>query len=472
MLLFSGTAATAFAQDAQTPAGDRDITLLRGDLYVVRDGKNYTVFLVTPGGIILGDPLTRPTALWLKEELATRFPGLPVRFVLHSHHHVDRAEGAAVFNETAELVGHRRFNSALADSRRSMPEAYRFVRDVETIYDDRRTVMLAGQTVDLVHVGSIHSPDLTALYFPRERVVFAVEPPPLDTVPFSFRPFRPRAIFEWLHAVTVRDFDALLTGDGRTLDGAIVFALARYLDDLQTGVAIGYEQGQTLPEIQASLLLDAHRANPHYAGRTTQIGDVYRTLRMLRADVSGAAIANYGGRNPSGYCATYTFCVAGGAVAGGTAAAAFQFGRAPAVVAEITLNSQSWSARSRNLYDEEVALRQSRGALLGRYAPRARSSFSYAVLGGVSQTVGDVRGMNRVQGLLVPAGGRHAIAVRTSKLGVTLGADAAWTVRPGLSLVVPVRVTRIQGQLPQYWPSRFDVHGGLGVRVRLLRRVS
>jgi hypothetical protein len=45
---------------AQTPPADRapEITSIRGDLYRVRHGQRDTVFLVTPEGIIVGDPLS------------------------------------------------------------------------------------------------------------------------------------------------------------------------------------------------------------------------------------------------------------------------------------------------------------------------------------------------------------------------------------------------------------------------------
>ncbi|HEY6360991.1 MAG TPA: hypothetical protein VIX63_07785, partial [Vicinamibacterales bacterium] len=49
----------------------RAITNIRGDLYRVQDANHYTVFLVTPAGIILGDPINTQAATWLKAELYT-----------------------------------------------------------------------------------------------------------------------------------------------------------------------------------------------------------------------------------------------------------------------------------------------------------------------------------------------------------------------------------------------------------------
>jgi filamentous hemagglutinin family protein len=49
------SAGLAQGRGGQAPA--REITQIRGDLYYVSGGAN-TVFLVTPDGIILGDPVS------------------------------------------------------------------------------------------------------------------------------------------------------------------------------------------------------------------------------------------------------------------------------------------------------------------------------------------------------------------------------------------------------------------------------
>ena len=73
---------------------------IKGDLYRARNGNWYAIFLVTPEGIILGDPLNNAFAEWLKGELDSRFR-MPVRYVVYSHSHFDHAEGGRVFADTA-----------------------------------------------------------------------------------------------------------------------------------------------------------------------------------------------------------------------------------------------------------------------------------------------------------------------------------------------------------------------------------
>ncbi|HSG66665.1 MAG TPA: hypothetical protein VLD39_16780, partial [Gammaproteobacteria bacterium] len=74
------------------PAGPegpvREIVPIAGDLYRARDNNHFTVYLVTPEGIILADPLNADFATWLKAELGNRY-AVPVRYVLYSHYHWD-----------------------------------------------------------------------------------------------------------------------------------------------------------------------------------------------------------------------------------------------------------------------------------------------------------------------------------------------------------------------------------------------
>ena len=91
----------------------RAIVNLTGQLYRAQNNNHYTVFLVTPEGVIMSDPINRDFALWLKGEIATRFK-VPVRYVLYTHHDWDHASGGVVFADTAEFVGHVNMLAALA----------------------------------------------------------------------------------------------------------------------------------------------------------------------------------------------------------------------------------------------------------------------------------------------------------------------------------------------------------------------
>ena len=116
--LLAGFAPGASAQ--QPPA--RGIVNITGQLYRAQNNNHYTVFLVTPEGIIMSDPINRDFARWLKAEYATRFK-VPVRYVLYTHRDWDHASGGVVFADTAEFVGHRLVTDLVVDHSRTLPDA-------------------------------------------------------------------------------------------------------------------------------------------------------------------------------------------------------------------------------------------------------------------------------------------------------------------------------------------------------------
>jgi glyoxylase-like metal-dependent hydrolase (beta-lactamase superfamily II) len=316
-LAFAGT---AYAQTPPQPT--RAITNVRGDLYRFQDNQHYTVFLVTPDGIILADPINLQAATWLKSELAKRFPNRPVRFVLQSHHDFDHASGATVFNDTAELIGHAAFNAELKSAQSSLPEffagmdqnkngrlekaelqsspfggflaaqdrngdgtvappeLYTDVIPVESTFTDRRTVTLGGKSVQLIHPGTAHAKDMAVLLFPAERVVFAVDYLPVKSLPFGFAPSTPRDVITSVRSVEALDFDTIVPGHGEMGTKADVTAYRQYVEELVAGVQDGIKSGKSVEQLQASNMLEKYKAWPNYGMQRNQnIAEVYAILK-------------------------------------------------------------------------------------------------------------------------------------------------------------------------------------------------
>ena len=102
-LFLVGAATSAHAQNAPP----REIFQVAGSVYQFRNSGHYGTFVVTPAGVILVDPISAEAATWLKGELATRFPGRPVKIIVYSHHDGDHSGGAeALADTTTEIVAH------------------------------------------------------------------------------------------------------------------------------------------------------------------------------------------------------------------------------------------------------------------------------------------------------------------------------------------------------------------------------
>ena len=89
---------------------EREIIRITGNLYEARDPVHNTVFLVTPEGVILGDPMGVESAQWIKDEITERFD-LAVEYVIYSHHHPEHATGGSV-SVSIDIVEHFMFRNA------------------------------------------------------------------------------------------------------------------------------------------------------------------------------------------------------------------------------------------------------------------------------------------------------------------------------------------------------------------------
>ena len=494
------------ASDAQSvePLPDAEITQLRGDLYQARTGGAYTIFLVTSDGVIIGDPINYTFARWLREQLAVRFPDRPVRYVVLSHHHFDRVDGGTVF-PSARHVAHESFNAQFDEIRKTLPvvadvtdanrngqfdpeeltgrvgaaliaahdrngdgsvtkdELYSYVPIAADRFRTRHTIRLGGEQVEAIHTGGWHSPDMSALFFPGQRVVFAVEPPPITMVPFSFGSAPAGQVYAWLAAIASLDFDTLLTSDGQVVPRSQLLELASYLQALREGVTTQYERGRSLAQILTTPIPEQHRGSPHYVARQMQIEALYRTLRFRTFELQAVGVANYGSRDAS-YCSSFTTCTGGGVVGAGTVGMSFMFSRRIGIAMEVLLSEQWWSTRTRTRYSEETALRQARGSTAVRFAP-ARS---IVVVAGPSLTFGNARGMMIQQGQ-VPFGGRYQVDTRISRFGLTTGADVTVPLSARVSVAAPFRINVIMASLPADWPGRLAATAGVGLKIRLAR---
>ncbi len=90
---------------AQPSKPDNEITKLADDVYLFRHQFHQSIFITTPKGVIVTDPISSDAAIWLKAKIKT-LTDQPVRYVIYSHDHADHITGGTVFAETAAFVSH------------------------------------------------------------------------------------------------------------------------------------------------------------------------------------------------------------------------------------------------------------------------------------------------------------------------------------------------------------------------------
>lgn len=321
-LLLTGMAALA-AMLASTVAitqpfgAQRQIVHVAGDVYRANNGNWWSVFMVTPEGIVLGDPINTQFSEWLKSELDQRFD-VPVRYVVYSHSHWDHAEGGAVFADTAVFVAHEnmllnmdgrypqmpgdmidRNNNGMIDPEdiniptnekpglcgmfngfhaqidrdgdgiATPAELQRDIVRPDIVYAERMSIELGGKRVDLIHPGLNHSNDATVMLFPEERVLFATEfiadalvTDNIHALPSACGPFDGSPLSEWISSyrtVEALDFDIVAGGHGRvTFDKQGVTDTRIFFEDLKAAVEAGMQAGMSLAEMQDTIRLEQY----------------------------------------------------------------------------------------------------------------------------------------------------------------------------------------------------------------------
>jgi glyoxylase-like metal-dependent hydrolase (beta-lactamase superfamily II) len=233
------TGAPARAEDQPV----REITHIAGDLYRFQNNFHYSVFLVTPEGVLVTDPINADAAAWLKAEIDARH-GLPIRYVIHSHDHADHVSGGAVFGEQAIVVAHANARRHIIDD--DVPTAV-----PQITFTDRMTLRLGGKTVELVYLGRNHGDSLAVMNFTDARTLFAVDLVAVNRMPYNDLPGA--FLDEWIAALAAMetlDFDILAPGHGPMGSRADVAPHRRYLEELRAAVAAEIAAGRSLDEIK------------------------------------------------------------------------------------------------------------------------------------------------------------------------------------------------------------------------------
>jgi glyoxylase-like metal-dependent hydrolase (beta-lactamase superfamily II) len=331
--LFCLAAVAASAQSPslyqQTDYKGREIGRLTGDVYYARMDDYLSVFLVTPEGVVLVEPIGSEFATWLKGEIAQRFK-VPVRYVIYSHSHWDHSSGGAVYADTARFVGHQNLVTLLAmppattalppamraqdangNGRIEQSEATGNVRNLFDLYDadkdgavngaeatrgplanvrppdqtftDRLNIDLGGKRVEVISKPTAHASDNTIVRFvDGSNVVFASDWITVRRLPFGGDVATTDEI-ALARTVELMDFEHFVCSHGQLGKKADVTANIRYREELRDAVAKAIAAGQTVEQAQASVTMDAYKDWEFYAQQRPQnVAGTYRALSAAR----------------------------------------------------------------------------------------------------------------------------------------------------------------------------------------------
>ena len=355
-LLAALAASTALAQPAPaaapTPpavraAPPRPFVQIKDGLWRAGQGNNWwSLIYDTPDGLLIVDPLSPEFATWLKGELAQRFPGKKVRWIVYSHTHWDHAAGAGAFaDDHPHIVAQERaltnmdgrwphMPGAMTDRNHngrldneemviatlehpgicgmgqgtfeSIDKAHEGslsgdewfaatgVVKPDVVYSERMTILLGGRRIELVFPGLNHADDGTVVFFPAERVVFSADFPAdalvttsMRSMPSSCGAFDQHPLSEWIRSyrtIEALDFDILAQGHGAVLfTKADVTEGREYFEYLRDQVSAGMAAGKSLDVLRDTLMLEKYKSWAFYDRlRVMNIEAAYHNLSIYK----------------------------------------------------------------------------------------------------------------------------------------------------------------------------------------------
>ncbi len=240
--------APALAQDPPK----RAITQIAGDLYRFQNNFHFSVFLVTPEGVIATDPINAEAAKWLKAEIKTRF-NKPIKYVIYSHDHGDHVSGGEVFaDDGAIVVAHQQAKADILAN--AVPTAVPAIT-----FTDNLTLTLGGKSVELSFLGKSHSDNMIVARFPDERALFTVDFVSVKRLPFrTLRDgFMPDLITA-IDKVGEMDFDILAPGHGALGTKPDAADHGQYVKDLKAEVEAAIAAGKSVDEMKASIKMEKY----------------------------------------------------------------------------------------------------------------------------------------------------------------------------------------------------------------------
>jgi glyoxylase-like metal-dependent hydrolase (beta-lactamase superfamily II) len=238
------------------------------NVYIFRYQGHQSMFVVTSAGVIATDPigLRRPQAVTTYIDEIKKVTDQPIKYVIYSHSHYDHITGGKPFKDLgATFIAHKNARAQL----QKLPSPDIVMPD--EVVDDKRTLTLGGTTLELIYVGPNHSDNSLVMRLPKEKLIFAVDFIPIQSLLFRNLPdtASPPDWEESLRRVLALDWERMIPGHpyagGRLGTKQDVTDLIGYMQDLAAEVKKAAAEGKCTDTAMKEIKLPKYEKWNNYA---------------------------------------------------------------------------------------------------------------------------------------------------------------------------------------------------------------
>jgi len=238
-------------------------------VYVGKNLNSNCGIVLTQEGVVLIDSGHSPTDS--REILAAvkKLTPLPILYLIDTEPHPDHTTGHFVFAPPAMIIGHHGAGESMRGRERDTPgrieklagasaemraalQGYRFVTP-QVEYRDKMTLNVGERTLELYYLKNVHSEADTAIWLPKERIVFTAASVTVKRFG-NHRTFV--SIPDTLSGIKMmKSFnpEVVIPGHGDPGTVKILDDMEKYYGNLMDGVRQLVKQGKSLDEIKKEL---------------------------------------------------------------------------------------------------------------------------------------------------------------------------------------------------------------------------
>ncbi len=236
-------------------------------VYTGKPNESNCTIILTQEGVVLIDSGNNPPDSLAVMKAVKQLTAQPVRYLINTEPHADHTTGHFVFSPPAVIVAHEgatdsmkkayspERNQKLMAGSPEMRDAFKGFRLItpHIEYRDKITLNVGDRTLELYYLKNVHSEADTAIWLPKERVLFAAASVGVKRFN-NLRPFV--SIPDTLNAIKMMKAlnpEIVVPGHGDPGSAQILDNMERYYSLLLDRVKQMAQQGKFLDQIKKEL---------------------------------------------------------------------------------------------------------------------------------------------------------------------------------------------------------------------------